>query len=134
MVHPPDGDILIHSGDWTYRGSATAIDKFLTWFVGQPHKHKLFCAGNHELGLDGGPDRELKLDIIKFFVNKNKNVHYLENSSINIEGINFYGSPASPFFHNWAFNYLRGEDIKFVNASVCTERYSPTNSPIVVDI
>lgn len=38
-----------------------------------------------------------------------EHIHYLENQSINIEGINIYGSPFSPTFgHNWAFNKDRG--------------------------
>jgi Icc-related predicted phosphoesterase len=105
----PDGDILIHSGDWTYAGKLDAIEKFLIWFVAQPQKYKIFCAGNHELGLDSGLRRKEKLDLILSYTNKN--THYLENSGVNIEGINFYGSPASPFFHDWAFNYNRGEEI-----------------------
>jgi len=48
----PDGDVLVHAGDWTYKGAAPKIDDFLSWFAGQPHKHKVFIAGNHELTLD----------------------------------------------------------------------------------
>lgn len=39
-------------------------------------------------------------------------IHYLEDSSVCIEGINFYGSPVTPFFYDWAFNCERGEKIK----------------------
>jgi hypothetical protein len=35
------------------------------------------------------------------------NIHYLEDSGIMIEGIKFYGSPVTPWFHNWAFNRYR---------------------------
>lgn len=29
-----------------------------------------------------------------------------------IEGINIYGSPWQPWYHDWAFNLERGEEIK----------------------
>lgn len=112
----PDGDILIHAGDWTNHGRANEIEKFLTWFVSQPHKYKLFCAGNHELSLDKGPLQKLKLEFVRSFLNDN--THYLENEAITIEGIKYYFSPASPFFFNWAFNYNRGKDIAAVWAKI----------------
>lgn len=202
------GDMLVHAGDWTYKGSDKAIERFVEWLVSQPHPHKVFVAGNHELHLDKGIQRQRKLDIIRKVLAKTTNVHYLENSGITIEGIKIYGSPASPFFYNWSFNYHRGADIadvwryipddtnllvthsppygildeapqnfgltahvgceellktigrlkdlkahvfghvhsgygmvqqenngiKFINASTCTEKYKPTNPPIVFDI
>jgi Icc-related predicted phosphoesterase len=39
-------------------------------------------------------------------------VIYLNNSSINIKGVNFWGSPVQPKFFNMAFNKDRGEEIK----------------------
>jgi Icc-related predicted phosphoesterase len=40
------------------------------------------------------------------------NAHYLQDQSVIIEGLKFYGSPWQPTFHNWAFNKDRGEKIK----------------------
>lgn len=107
----PDGDILIHTGDFTKKGSYFDIRDFLNWFVAQPHVYKIFIAGNHEIGLDRGPMRESKLDLIKTFVKSNNNLFYLENSGINVCDLEIWGSPASPFFYNWSFNYHRGEEI-----------------------
>ena len=28
----PDGDVLIHSGDWTYQGTIPSVKRFLEWF------------------------------------------------------------------------------------------------------
>jgi len=107
-VQVPDGDILIHCGDWTNRGEIPAIHKFLEWFVAQPHQHKVFIPGNHELGLVGeGRDRAFRL--IGQYVSKD--VHFLLNTSVTIEGLKFYGSPATPYFFGWAWNYQRGKDI-----------------------
>lgn len=110
-VNLPEGDILIHSGDWTYKGAIPAMEKFLTWFSNQSHTYKIFIAGNHELGLDAGPAREAKQELIKSFCDKNSNLFYLEESGINIDGINYYGSPTTPWFHSWAFNVSRGPEI-----------------------
>jgi predicted phosphodiesterase len=107
----PDGDILIHCGDWTNRGRAHEMDNFLTWFIAQPHKHKVFIAGNHELTLDDDK-REYALALVHEYVDKSENVHYLENSSVTIEGIKIYGSPISPIWVNgWAFNFERGPEM-----------------------
>jgi hypothetical protein len=53
----PRGDILIHAGDilkftrnW-HRAEGEFYD-FLDWFSRQPHEHKIFIAGNHDLLLD----------------------------------------------------------------------------------
>lgn len=106
-----DGDILIHCGDWTNRGYDESIEEFLTWFSSLPHTHKICIPGNHELGLDKGPSRQSKLDIINSFTNKHSNLHYLENSEITIDGFKIYGSPNQPWFHDWAWNVHRGPAI-----------------------
>ena len=38
----PDGDILIHAGDATIRGTEREVEDFLAWFSSLPHKHKIF--------------------------------------------------------------------------------------------
>lgn len=110
QVKVPAGDVLVHSGDWTNRGDMLAVKKFLDWFSGHPHQHKVFIAGNHELSLDSAGKHSI-LKVIQEYTDNDKNLHYLQNSGVNIEGLNFYGSPATPFFCNWAFNFQRGKDI-----------------------
>jgi Icc-related predicted phosphoesterase len=107
----PEGDVLVHCGDFTNKGTDGAIKEFLTWFSTQPHEYKVFIAGNHELGLDMGPNRAKKLDIIKEFTSKDPKMTYLENSEVTINGIKFYGSPITPWFFNWAWNVRRGAPI-----------------------
>ena len=36
----------------------------------------------------------------------------LIDSGKEVEGINFWGSPITPYFHNWAFNRFRGSAIE----------------------
>ncbi|KAF8251785.1 Metallo-dependent phosphatase, partial [Wilcoxina mikolae CBS 423.85] len=44
----PHGDILIHAGDLTNRGTHKELSKTLTWLCAQPHELKLIVAGNHD--------------------------------------------------------------------------------------
>ena len=82
MGELPDADVLVHSGDFTMTGTkAEAID-FLNWFCDLPYKHKLFICGNHDECLYGANIEGLE-----------SNVHYLNNSGIEIEGVKFYGIP-----------------------------------------
>lgn len=113
----PNGDILIHAGDATMIGTHGELERFITWFGKQPHKHKVFVAGNHDFGLE----EDLQAHS-KFFINKgmlkslhdvresitlhmkNNGITYLYNESVTIEGINIYGSADQPAFCSWAFN------------------------------
>ena len=48
--HLPQGDILIHTGDLTHSGTDYELDDTLAWL--NPHPHKPFIAGNHDVALD----------------------------------------------------------------------------------
>ncbi|GJN66748.1 metallophosphoesterase domain-containingprotein [Purpureocillium lilacinum] len=52
VVSVPAGDILIHAGDLTNDGSASAIQKQLDWLKAQPHRVKVVIAGNHDSFFD----------------------------------------------------------------------------------
>ncbi len=99
----PDGDILIHSGDATVTGTPPEIVKFNDWFSRLPHKHKIFVAGNHDwlFERENGFARSL-LDA---------SIVYLQDSSVEIDGLKIYGSPWQPRFFDWAFNLMRGPEI-----------------------
>lgn len=78
----PDADVIVHSGDFTMAGTeAEAID-FMNWLCDLPYGHKIFICGNHDECLYGADINGL-----------DKNVHYLCNSGIDIEGYMFYGVP-----------------------------------------
>jgi hypothetical protein len=44
----PDGDLLIHAGDFTIARSTSDPDDFFAWLAALPHKHKILVNGNHE--------------------------------------------------------------------------------------
>lgn len=101
QVAVPEGDVLVHCGDMGLRGNPQEIQPCLDWLNDQPHKHVVAIAGNHDWAFQKWP-QQLKLG----------RIDYLENSSVNIDGKNFYGSPVQPEFMNWAFNVARGKAIK----------------------
>lgn len=96
----PEGDLLIHAGDFTMLGEPLYVKEFNKWLGEQPYKYKVVIPGNHELSFD-----------------EVKNLYYLEaralitnatllvNSSCIVEGLKIYGMPDTPWFHNWAFNF-----------------------------
>jgi len=105
-INVPDGDILIHCGDITNRGELSIMKDFSNWLKELPHKNKIVVFGNHEVGMSKGPKR---LDAVGMITEAD--AYYLENSEIIIDGVKFYGSPATPRFYDWEWNYNRGKDI-----------------------
>lgn len=49
----PEGDVLVHCGDFTAAGSDPELRDFDRWLAGLPFEHKLIVAGNHEYWMDG---------------------------------------------------------------------------------
>lgn len=101
------GTILIHAGDITEYGTEEEVSDFLFWFSRQPFKYKIFIAGNHDLYLEECTPAKRKRIIPS-------DVIYLQNSGIEIAGINFWGSPVTPYFLGMAFNARQGTEIKKV--------------------
>ncbi len=92
----PECDFLIHSGDISSMGYEHEIQNFLVWFNKQKARYKIFCAGNHDFLFER--NRSLAKSLIP------EGVIYLEDEAVEIEGLNFYGSPVQLEFCNWAFN------------------------------
>lgn len=100
----PEGDVLLHCGDFSKRGELGDVQIFLDWFAAQPHRHKVLIAGNHDFIAEREPSlfRSMVPD----------NVIYLNDSGCQIEGLRTWGSPIQPWFYDWAFNRQRGADIR----------------------
>lgn len=105
LLQLPLGDVLVHAGDVSGRGNEKEILDFLNWFAKQPHKHKIFIAGNHDFYFEKYPQTEI-------YKTLRSEVIYLNDSGITLEGVNFWGSPVQPWFYDWAFNRRRGPEIK----------------------
>eukprot|EP00668_Euglena_longa_P015586 GGOE01019688.1.p1 GENE.GGOE01019688.1~~GGOE01019688.1.p1 ORF type:complete len:313 (+),score=44.04 GGOE01019688.1:43-939(+) len=48
----PQGDVLVHCGDFTNSGTHSELSDFAEWLGCLPHRHKVVCGGNHDLSLD----------------------------------------------------------------------------------
>jgi len=104
----PEGDVLLHTGDFTMRGGEQEVIDFNEWLGTLPHKHKIVIAGNHELTFDPNFVREKgESDKMKALLT---NCIYLEDSSITVYGVKIYGSPYQPKFGNYAFPLERGQE------------------------
>lgn len=106
-VRVPDGDVLVHAGDLTYDGRLDDVHSFLSWFSKQPHKHKVFVAGNHDITFENRA--EVIRSMIETFTNGCPGLIYLQDQATVIEGLKFWGSPWTPEFMGWAFNVKRGK-------------------------
>lgn len=99
----PGGDFLFHSGDIMNSGyNPQDIENFCSWFDSlSNYKYKIFIVGNHCRLFEDKPEQALEI------VNKYKNIIYLQDSFVVLDGIKIYGSPWQPEFYNWAFNLPR---------------------------
>jgi Icc-related predicted phosphoesterase len=99
----PEGDLLIHAGDFSGRGLLKEVVPFLDWFGRQPHPHKVLIAGNH--------DFYAEREALQFQSLIPEGVTYLNDSGTEVMGFKIWGSPVQPWFYDWAFNRQRGADI-----------------------
>ncbi len=104
-VRTPSADLLIVSGDMIMKGTPEEMSWFGNWLDRQPAKHKVWIAGNHELGIEETPALASRIAFETDSI-------YLNDSEIEIDGVRIWGSPITPAFYNWAFNRERGADIR----------------------
>lgn len=102
-VDVPAGDLLVHAGDFTTHGTWQDLDDFNAWLGALPHRHKIVVAGNHDFCCERDPaEARARLSACT----------YLFDSACEIDGLNVYGSPWQPWFHDWAFNLPRGSRLE----------------------
>ena len=100
LLKVPKGiDMVIFSGDCSNPRDPYVneheVRNFITWFTSLEIKHKIFVAGNHDTSIEKG--LITKNDFEKH------GIHYLENTSIELEGLKILGTPLTPSFGQWAF-------------------------------
>jgi Icc-related predicted phosphoesterase len=104
----PAGDVLIHAGDLTNRGSVAELSRAAQWLSNQIENgkfHHVVCiAGNHDFALEHfmreGEEGMMRREIFQRII-------YLRDSGVTLDGVKFYGSPWQPEFCDWAFNLKR---------------------------
>ena len=96
-------DIVIHSGDCSnYRDpyrNEPEVRAFIAWYRDVPVKHKIYVAGNHDTSIERG--------LIKPIDFGEAGIIYLQNNGVSMHGFNFWGSPHTPTFGEWAFMKAR---------------------------
>ncbi len=99
----PPGDVLIHAGDLTQRGTLKQLTETRDWLLSLPHPHKVIIAGNHDFALQRERETARALFGPPFI--------YLEDELATVAGLRIWGSPWQPWFYDWAFNLQRGPEI-----------------------
>jgi len=92
----PEGDVLVHAGDFSMMGRETEVTHFFEEFSELPHEHKFVIAGNH----DFMPER----DPGGFRALIPPGITYLEDMAVTVEGVKFWGTPWVKGLSRWAFN------------------------------
>lgn len=97
LLNMPEGDLLVHCGDFTNLGQPKEIFSFNEWLGQQPYKYKVVVPGNHDLSF------EEDWSMCRAFLSNA--THVLKDDLIEIEGRRIYGSPFVPQYGRWAFMY-----------------------------
>ncbi|KAF2093890.1 hypothetical protein NA57DRAFT_68920 [Rhizodiscina lignyota] len=117
----PDGDILLHTGDFTDYGGQKEMNQAFEWIRSLPHLVKVLVAGNHDLGLDPG-HKAFDASVLQLFTSREAHEHgiyYLNQETRTVAyfkrpdsreplPLMVYGNPSQPDFLNtnpYAFTY-----------------------------
>lgn len=123
----PDGDVLIHTGDFTRGRGLRDVEALREQFDKLPHRVKLLVGGNHDNILQEKPEearaildayripKEKKRGVVDPLAELDdderrllKPIYYLEDEAVIIDGVKFFGTPWQPDFLRMAFNLPRG--------------------------
>ena len=113
-VNLPDGDVLIHAGDFCMDGNMRELCAFSNWLrdIRARYKHVVMTPGNHDKCCEKEPT------LVKGLLQQ-ANCHYLVDEEIELDGIRFYGAPWCPKLKFWAFyandDKLRSKWVKIPN-------------------
>lgn len=95
----PKCDILIHCGDWTSMGYKHEVEAFAKWLNKQPAESIVLIPGNHELQFEKDFPHSRK-----WLTDHCERAILLVDEAANINGVKIWGSPATPWFCDWAWN------------------------------
>lgn len=135
-VDLPEGDLLIHAGDFSSMGYTHEVESFLKWIKKNSRKYTFGCvfiAGNHDRSFDqkyiseyghrleddiseynGMLKPKWLKDMLEEYADPKIGVRYLEGNCVQVDKLKIWGSPYTPSFYPeyWAFNLDRGDLIR----------------------
>jgi len=112
----PLGDILIHAGDLTNKGTAKELQKQLDWLNAQSHHYKIVIGGNHDTCLDATMTQNISADEKSMIQNLDFGdlIYLCRNETLltfeNGRRLRIFGNPYSPACGRFGFGYPRSED------------------------
>ena len=118
-IRVPEGDLLLHAGDATSRGTEKEVSVFADWLAGLPHRHKVVVAGNHDF-----------LGVLDRVVEGRQ-----EGCAELLKAVGRVRPRLHLFGHiHEAYGLEVRDGTTFVNASICDRACRPVNPPVVVDL
>lgn len=104
QVNVPEGDMLIHAGDFSNWGTLEDVVQFNAWLGTLKHRFPegiYVTPGNHDLWVEKNQEEAVRL---------------MTNATLMIQevtatpsGLTIFASPYQPLFYDWAFQLPRGE-------------------------
>jgi len=101
----PEGDVLIHAGDFSAHGGEMDTKLAMKWLGAQGFDLTICIAGNHDTYVEVVPEGAQELA-------DDNGVTLLNDSGCEYQDIRFWGSPITPRFHDWSFMRDSGEAIE----------------------
>ena len=114
----PSGDVLLHCGDFSKRGTPEQVRHFAAFLASLHFREKVVIAGNHDttfdtvhftkLKEDFALDEDIESEATKALL---EGCTYLEDSCTQAMGYKVWGSPWQPAYCEMAFNLPIGPEI-----------------------
>lgn len=121
----PDGDLLCFTGDFMSSGYREyEVKSFIGWLktISPRFKHIVVIAGNHDRYCESFPEEMRN----RFQECHGDNIWYLYNETIELDfgergKLKITGTPAQPYFCNWAFNVRNSDELYSIYSDVIGE-------------
>lgn len=102
--------LLFITGDLTYKGQFSSMMEMRAYMdlilSEELVEDIVFIPGNHDLSFE--KEHAGHRNVMGLFENQ-KHIHFLMHEAKEVQGIKIFGSPWTPWFYDWAFNYYNPE-------------------------